>query len=215
MSDKCCNGINCETTKRLFDNIESVKHLINSVISQNTLLSDLVKAQQQTIESLSEQQTQTQVSISTVANDMKKMMAHLDIEDCEPDCEPDDLDDPSGILLLGDCLVRDIESTSEELTVINLGEAKFCNTRKYLKSLKSKKKKFKEIVVACGTNDAATNMSEDRIIQECEAVLLLAKEMAATCRHRYRLKCYQCHGEGHKRKFCPQMSRENNWQGYA
>jgi len=35
-----------------------------------------------------------------------------------------------------------------------------------------------------------------------------------TCRHKYRLKCFLCNSEGHKKKFCPRSLYSDQWGQY-
>ena len=166
-------------TKQLSDKMDNIKRLLDTVISQNTLLTNMVTAQKLTIDDLSEKQIETSATVSTVTHDVKKLMAHLDIDESESDAyEPQDPVVAKDFLMLGDSLVRDIENTSNELTVTNLGLAKLCNIKKELKTIKPQKNKYQTISLVCGSNDVATSMANERIVQEFSDVLKLAKERA-------------------------------------
>ena len=139
---------------------------------QNRLLTELVKTQENVMGTL-------QSTMATLLGKLQKIEFALDIDDTD-DSESDDdlLGDPSEILLIGDSMVRGVQSTNENLTVNCLSGASFTHIRKELK--KVPRKKYRQIIIVCGTNEVSTNRPNERIARECESVLKLAKEKAPT-----------------------------------
>ena len=69
-------------------------------------------------------------------------------------------------------------SNNEVLTVESHHGARFRNLKRTIKSKRPPKKRLADIFIICGTNDAATKRSNDKIVNDCVELLKLAKERA-------------------------------------
>ena len=104
-------------------------------------------------------------------------MAGLD-EDGESDDEEAEDATPQGTLLIGDSIIRSVQSTTDDLKVNSISGAKLSDVRKTLAKLNPRKEKYSEMYIVCGTNDLATKKDAEKIAQECEVIMNRAKEMA-------------------------------------
>ena len=100
-----------------------------------------------------------------------------DSDDDEDEEEEDEVE-PSGTLLLGDSIIRNVRAKSDDLKVNSISGAKFCDLKKILKSINPKKEKYSDMYIICGTNDLATKKTVDKIIKDCATVIQLAKQRA-------------------------------------
>jgi ribA/ribD-fused uncharacterized protein len=117
-----------------------------------------------------------------MSGNIQKIMVSMDIDDDDDDSINDlpDAENPQESLLIGDSMIRDIASTKDNLAVTCIPGAMMCNIRRNLKSIKPRHKKYKDILIVCGTNDAATCKPNDKIAKECESLLQLAKDRATS-----------------------------------
>ena len=107
-------------------------------------------------------------------------MAELFSDDSDSSSSDRDSDDEikiTGHLLIGDSMLRDAETKSDDLTINSISGAQFTDVTKRLKSLKTK---YKVISIVCGTNDCATKSKEDKIVGHARKVVMAAKKKAET-----------------------------------
>ena len=152
---------------------------VQELVKSNKKLVAMLLKQQEVVEQLATTQNSVTSSLDSLTGNMQKIMISMDIEDEEEDSDLEDEEDgdPQENLLIGDNMIRDITSTSENLTVTCMNGAMVNTIRKSLKS--AKKRNYKDLVILCGTNDAATNKSNDKILKDFENLIHLAKEKAA------------------------------------
>ena len=153
----------------------------NSMMQQILNIVTMVKSQQETIENLQRQQNDCNTVLRSVSGDMLKIMTALDIDDIDSDDSMNDEIDAEqlkDILIVGDSMIRDIKATSDDLTIVSIGGAKFCHVKKHLKAIKPRNKQYKQLLLVCGTNEVSTKKTNEQIVKEVEQTLLLAKERA-------------------------------------
>jgi len=105
----------------------------------------------------------------------------LPTDECDLDSEDEDCDDlpePSGCLVLGDCIMKNVKSMSDDVKINCIEKARFCDLKKSVKLVNPKKQKYSDIYIICGTNDASTKKSAEKIIKDCVSLLESAKERA-------------------------------------
>lgn len=140
------------------------------------------------------------VSVSTPNNEWKPSLFTIPqllqsssicniAEDEDDDSEDEDeVLEPSGTLLLGDSLIRNVKATKEDVNINCLSGAKFCDLKKFLKGVNPKKIKYSNIFIVCGTNEASTKRKAEKIIKHCRQVLELVKE--GQCRFTCQAFCH-------------------------
>ena len=101
-----------------------------------------------------------------------------DTSDDEDEDETDEGCIPEGSIVIGDSLLRNIESTCDDLKVECINGAKYCNLKKSLKKINPRKDKVANLYIVCGTNDCATKKPCEKIVEDCTTILQLAKERA-------------------------------------
>ena len=121
-------------------------------------------------------------------DDLKKSISDLrnvapgevrEDRDSDSDDEEDDAE-PNGALLIGDSIIRSIESSADDLRVTNLSGAKISDIKQTLKAIDTKKEKYEDIYIVCGTNDSVTKKTPEKIAQEFRSLLKVAKEKSQT-----------------------------------
>ena len=139
----------------------------------------MMQEQISTLVSINESLTQQVNQIATLLESQAKKCDE-DSEDEESEDEEDDEDDPepSGSLLIGDSLLRNVKSTCDDLSVESQGGARFNNLKKSLRNINPKKKRLIDIYIVCGTNDTASKKPAEGIANDCNSVIDLAKERA-------------------------------------
>ena len=149
--------------------MEQIQHMVR-----------IVESQEKALEDLKTQQHNSNEMLRSVSGEIMKIVTVLDIDDMDNDDVSDemDADQLKDILMLGDSMIRDVKATCEDLTVLSIGGAKICHLKKHLKSIKPKNKKYKRLLIICGTNEVSTNKTNDQIVKECDQLILLAKERA-------------------------------------
>ena len=95
----------------------------------------------------------------------------------EDDDEDDDVE-PSGILLIGDSIIRSAKSTCEELKVTVMSGSKICDIKETLKQVNTKKEKYNDIYIVCGTNDCSTKKPANKIANEFRSMIRAVKDKA-------------------------------------
>ena len=101
-----------------------------------------------------------------------------DNDDSESDDEDEADAEPKGTLLIGDSLLRCLESTADDLQITCLNGAKLNDIKKKLKKINPKKLKYTDIFIVGGTNDTTTKKKADKITKEFETLLQEAKGKA-------------------------------------
>lgn len=101
------------------------------------------------------------------------------IDDSITSDDDEDVDE-MGALLIGDDIIRSIQSTKDDLKVTCLSGAKVSDIKKSLKQIDPRRMKYKELYIVCGTNDVATKKSAEKIADEFCGLLKHAKERSET-----------------------------------
>ena len=79
---------------------------------------------------------------------------------------------PVGHLVIGDSLIRDIEPYTDDVRVACKRGAKFQDVIKWLKN---NKQYYESITIVCGTNNVSSKISSDKILENAEKRVCLAK----------------------------------------
>ena len=98
-------------------------------------------------------------------------------DDEDEDDEDEDVE-PSGTLIIGDSMIRSVESNCKELCITSISGAKVCDIKKTLRKINPKKEKYNDIYIICGTNDSSTKKSADKIAREFRSMLQIVKDKA-------------------------------------
>ena len=177
--------------------VQTLCQKLDDVIQQNTKLNEIVMHNQRLLDDLLRHQNTTAEVMTTVTKDLeslktvkneikqtfasvKKIVGPLEIDDddCESDDEDEDEAEPKGTLLIGDSLVRCLQSTADDLQITCLSGAKLNDIKKKLKKVNPKKLKYTDIFIVGGTNDTTTKKTANKIAQEFETLLQEAKGKA-------------------------------------
>ena len=159
--------------------IAYMKTQLDNLESQNKMLIEMITTQQKAMETTQKEQTETLKLVHSMTGNIRKVMVSLDIDDSDDESEDEtEAPEPQGTLLLGDDMIRGVEATCESLKVQSIGGAMIGNLRKQLKAINPKQKRYKDLVIVCGTHDAATNKPVNRIAGDYENLLQIAKERA-------------------------------------
>ena len=99
----------------------------------------------------------------------------------DTDDEDDDAADvePTGTLLVGDSLLRDVVATDDTLTVDSTGGAQINTVCKKLGTINPRRKKYDTIITVIGTNDASTKKAPEKICSEFKALLAVVQPLAS------------------------------------
>ena len=138
----------------------------------------LMKQEISTLLSINEALREQVTRITTLLENQSNRNSYDD--DTEDEDLDEDEDEPiaNGALLLGDSLLRNIKSTSDDLSVESISGARLCNMKKHLKTINPRRKRLTDLYIVCGTNDVATRKSGDKISKDFVEVIQLAKERA-------------------------------------
>ena len=143
------------------------------------LMPSQVRLMQQQISTLMSINESLSQQVNHIATLLEKKCTSDPIDDNSDDDEDYDEDpEPSGSLIIGDSLLRNIKSSCSDLSVECHSGAHFSDIRKCLKTINPKKKRFMDLYVVCGTNDTATKKPGEKIVKDCVSVIDLAKERA-------------------------------------
>lgn len=188
---------NCYTCRFVSHDLTMLRQSINKLF--DIVSSQQVKIEQLTTGQTSDTETLTQIKtdlnsftteakpeLKSLRDDFNVLSEHIAPEHCDTDSDSDmssdseDDDEPDGHLLVGDSLIRHVEPTKEGLDagfeVRHFGGAKFCDIKKKLQSFKNMK--YQDVTVVCGTNDSSTKKPLDKIKDECQSLLSVAKTKA-------------------------------------
>jgi hypothetical protein len=146
----------------------TVQHLcskLDDIINQNNKLNTVVQENQRIIKELLVQCVETSAVVASLATHMDELrgmrtqVQHVvasmekfngpsdDFDGLESDDE-DEIDvQPQGTLLIGDSLIRSLESTAEDLKINCLSGAKISDIKKALKQINQKKQKYKDLYI--------------------------------------------------------------------
>ena len=167
----------CYTCRLLPDTVLMLSSKIDTLIS-------MILEQKEMIEVLQQSQSQASAAIGLHNTDIKKLVSQLSDSDTSPADSDDEVTDDetepdyTGMLLIGDSIIRNIQSTSDDLIVESHSGAKACDIKKCLQKLKPRHKRFTDIFIVCGTNDSATKRNAEKITRDFEALLTTAKDRA-------------------------------------
>ena len=163
----------------------SLEVLMSSVTDMKSELSKSVEQTSELLGKCDELQEENNALKASIA-ELKSEVQLLDFKSenlnssdtSDADSSDDEDDDPSelGSLLIGDSIIRSIESITDDLHVRCLGGAKVNDIKKTIKEINPKKEKYKDLYIVCGTNDLSTQKSAEKIIKELTGLLKSAKE---------------------------------------
>ena len=176
----------CSICRVVPDTVNSLASKLDQILKQNSDLINMMQKQREEINVLKEISQNSQRDVMTHDTYMKMAVSQItdakhntNDQDGDSDSDTDDDDvEPSGMLLVGDSLIRNVKSTCDNLKVSCLNGAKFHDLKKFLKRINPKRKKYTDIVIICGTNDLSTKKPADKIAMNCKSVLQLALERA-------------------------------------
>lgn len=160
----------------------TVNKLLHIIETQQTQI-DTISMKQNSIET---KQTTVNENVNIVKNNVESLSANMipdiysdsDSEDSDSDSE-DELE-PEGHLLIGDSIIRDVDPTSDDLSVHCLRGAKFPQIRKKIHAIKGKM--YKDLTIIGGTNDCATNKPPEKIVDDCRETIKVAKTKSENVR---------------------------------
>lgn len=195
---------NCFTCRYLPYDIMVLQTKVSELTQLNTTLSNLVKAQTETINKVLTNLKTQSTTMNTVDKNVKSLTSHMipevliesdndgdidssdgesnvsshsdELESSGSDSDDEDEPEPIGHMLIGDSLVKNVDPTIDGFTVNSHGGAKFVDVKKRLKNIKGKK--YKDITIVCGTVDSSTKKPVDKIVDECKQMLIEAKSKA-------------------------------------
>ena len=158
----------CPHCRLLPMQVANMKAQLDTLLSQNICLTQIVSQQQTALSSLQKIETKFTALVC-------KLFPDDDTSDDEDD-EPDDVT-PEGTLLIGDSLIRDVTAKDRKLTVDCNRGATINIIKKKLRSINPKKKKYESIYIVVGTNDASSKRPVNKIITDYENLIAVAKEI--------------------------------------
>ena len=172
----------CHCCRSMPDTVTQLASKLDHIISQNDRLLQMVLKQQDEIEKLQEAQSQCKSKIMTHDSEMKKAVSRINDPLADSDDEDGDEEEEeaeySGVLLIGDSMIRNMKSTCNDVEIESCGGAKFNDLKKSLKRINPKQKRYKDLYIVCGTNDCTTKKTAEKITDECKSLLEVAKERA-------------------------------------
>ena len=162
----------------LLQEIRRITALLEKINSEAT--EHLLRDQNRKLEAMDQQQTKAALILENISGNVKKITTSMDIEDYDVDVSfsDEEADEPCKILMVGDSMLRDVTSTSEQFTCVSIAGAKLYDIRKHLRSLNPRKERFKKIFIVCGTNDCTTKKTSESIVNEFSQTITMAKEKA-------------------------------------
>ena len=168
----------CHSCRTMPDTVSQLSQKLDQVLQQNDWLIDMITKQQTVIDLIQAAQSQFKTQIENHDDDIKEAVSRTNAPIVESDDEDDEIVECMGTLLVGDSMVRNIQSTCEDLQVECQGGAKINDVKNWLKTINPKKRKYKDIICVCGTNDAVTKKTAEKIARDYDRLLLVAKERA-------------------------------------
>ena len=166
LSEKPEGSWTCEYCRRLPADVSHLKSQVETLLSQNASLIEMVTKQYEMLNGLSS------IENHVTAISSKIISENEDDEDDEPEAEP------SGTLLIGDSLIHDVVPTDDSLTVDSTGGAYINTIKKKLRAIKQRK--YESIVLVIGTNDASTKHTPEKICTDFKALISKAKSVATS-----------------------------------
>ena len=98
-----------------------------------------------------------------------------DSECSDVDESDNTIDAAKGHLLIGDSLIQNVEPTDDELVVACMRGAKLNDVSKKLRSID---RSYNRITIVCGTNDLTTKSNIEKITENAQSLLQIAKTKA-------------------------------------
>ena len=160
----------CPFCRNLAAEVKELHSKLDSVLSQNKSLTEMVTQQQTMLNTL--------MSVETKVTALSSKLIPDDLSDDEDD-ETEDAE-PEGDFLIGDSLIRDVAPTDDSLTVDSTSGATFNVIRKKIADINPRKKRYQRVFVVAGTNDTATKKPSDKIVKDCKNTLAAAKKIASS-----------------------------------
>ena len=160
----CCRNVAAE--------VKSLHVKLDSVISQNKSLVEIITQQQTILTNLMSMKEK----VSALS---AKFIPEADDDSEDEDDEPEDAQ-PDGDLLIGDSLIRDIVPMNDTLTVNSFSGATLNVIRKKLQAINPRKKKFSRVFIVAGTNDSANNRPDPKIMTDFKNVVSAAKRISTS-----------------------------------
>ena len=170
LTDQFVGSWSCAHCRTLPAEVNHMKSQIASLLTQNATLLEMVTQQQNTLN-----------SIQMIATKVTALHSKI-IPDADDESDEDDEIEvePSGTLLIGDSLLRDVVATDDSLSVDSTGGANISAIRKKLRAINPKRKKYESVIVVVGTNDASTKRPPEKICSDFQALISTAKLIART-----------------------------------
>ena len=162
----------CMQCRILPTQVQSLQRKLDSVLSQNASLTQLV--------------TQQQIALNTLQNIERKFTAFRNKLFSDDDDTSDDEDDepeeavPEGTLLIGDSLIQDVVTNDESMTIDCIRGATLTDIKKRLKKINPKKRRYNSLIIVAGTNDASSKRPIDKIVADYRSVIEVAKKVSAS-----------------------------------
>ena len=150
--------------------VQTLSQRLDEVIKQNTELNNIVMQNQKLLNDLLNQSNTTPAAtvsqnladlkdvrdeLKQATSSVRKIASQIDTDADETEDEDDEDAEPKGSLLIGDSLIRSLQSTSEDLEITCLSGAKLMDIKKKLKRINTKKVKYADMYIVAGTNDAS------------------------------------------------------------
>lgn len=143
------------------------------------LMPTQIKSMQQDIAKLLQVNESLTQALANITQLLKQKETNDDDEmQSDEEYDEDDDPEPKGILLIGDSLIRNVKSTSDDFKVESYSGARINDIKKYLRSINPRKTRLMDIYIVCGTNDAASKRPYDRIVNDFKSLLEIAKQRA-------------------------------------
>ena len=159
----------CPFCRNLAAEVKDLHTKLNTVMSQNISLMELVTQQQTILNKLTSVETKvTALSSNLIPDDLSEDEDEL--EDAEAE----------GDLLIGDSLIRDVTPTDDSLTVDSISGATFNVIQKKIATINPRKRRYQRLFIVAGTNDTSTKKPSEKIVSDCKSTLLAAKKVAST-----------------------------------
>ena len=91
----------------------------------------------------------------------------------ESDLDHSDVPEPSGHMIIGDSLIKNIEPVEDNVYVACMRGAKVHDA---CKRLKQEKRRFESITIVCGTNNLSKKMNVEKTTEQTQLLLMIAKK---------------------------------------
>ncbi len=172
----------CYSCRQVPNTVINLQKTMHEMLMKYDQLVDIVKKQQTTIERLADTQIVSSGTMKTINTGVQMLTDVLvpDAEDTESEADDEEEPEADGELLLGDCILRDIQSKSDNVTVEYTTGGKICDVRKRLRKVNPKRQKYKTITLICGTNDNVTKRPIHKIMDDYKSTIQEAKLRAET-----------------------------------